>query len=565
MRLKLVILFLATSCLTPALAADLKTVSHVDAVTVYPSGAEVIRVAEAHLAAGDTTLILEDFPGELDAQSIRVEGVGGNGLEIGSVDSKLIYLSSEAQDAERARLEKQIETLQDERQALDQTLSDADYQKKLLLSLADKQLTPSTENKATSVDATQLGGLLDLVSVKLNAISKTIHEAQIRQREIDKKVGEIQNTLATVAPSQISKMQVAVHLSTPVETDGTFKVKYRVAGAGWAPFYDARLTTPDKAQKSKIELVRRAEVMQSSGESWDNVALTLSTARPLGATSAPDLTEQEIAIYEPLAEKMRREDKSKAESDGLAGNALQLNAPAPLTDEVGNLAPAEVKKDVVQQQATVQLAGFQALYAIQGRVSVDNSGTSKKVRIATDDYAATLNAMVVPKLDASAYLTAAFKIKGEVPMLPGTVNLYRDGVFMGQGVLPLLSPDEEAKLGFGVDDLIKVKRSEVKRKKSEEGIISTSNVEERVWDIAVKNLHDASIPVTVLDQLPFSANENVIVTPMAQMTPPTERDLNKRRGVMAWRFDLDSKAENTVKFGYKVTWPQNMQVGMNLE
>jgi uncharacterized protein (TIGR02231 family) len=136
---------------------------------------------------------------------------------------------------------------------------------------------------------------------------------------------------------------------------------------------------------------------------------------------------------------------------------------------------------------------------------------------------------------------------------------------MGQGALPLLSPDEEAKLGFGADDLIKVKRAEVKRKKGEEGIISTSNVEERAWDIVVKNLHDAIIPVTVIDQLPFSANEKVTVEPMAQMTPPTEKDLNKRRGVMAWRFDLESKAENTIKFGYKVAWPQNMQVGMNLE
>ncbi len=561
MRLRLATFILVTTCLTPAFAADLKAPSHVDAVTVYPSGAEVTRVTEAHLLAGETTLILEDLPGELDAQSIRVEGAGGVGLEIGSVDSKLVYLPTAAQDAERKSLEKEIESLGDERQALDQTLSDADYQKRLLLSLADKQLVPSSDEKSKAVDAVQLGSLLDLVSAKLNVISKTIHEAQIRQRDIDKQVNELNNKLAGIAPTQVARMQVAVHLTAPAETNGTFKVKYRVGNAGWAPFYDARLTTPEKNEKSRIELVRRAEVMQSTGESWDNVALTLSTARPLGATSAPDLWEEEIQIYEPLTARMKKE------SDGRAGNAIQLSAPSTLertlqdlrSDDVGAPAPAE------QKQAVVEMAGFQALYGIQGRVSVDNSGTSKKVRIATDDYDATLNALVVPKLDASAYLTSAFTIKGEAPMLPGTVNLYRDGVFMGQGALPLLSPDEEAKLGFGADDLIKVKRAEVKRKKGEEGLISTSNVEERAWDIVVKNLHAATIPVTVIDQLPFSANEKITVEPMAQMTPPTEKDLNKRRGVLAWRFDLESKAENTIKFGYKVTWPQNMQVGMNLE
>ena len=299
--------------------------------------------------------------------------------------------------------------------------------------------------------------------------------------------------------------------------------------------------------------------MQSTGESWENVALTLSTARPLGATAAPDLYEQEIQIYEPLAARMKKE------RDNLAGNELGLASPEAAPMVAQDAASPNEFKSVVQKQAIIELAGFQALYGIQGRVSVDNSGTSKKVRIATDGYDATLNALVVPKLDASAYLTATFTVKGEAPMLPGTVNLYRDGVFMGQGALPLLSPDEEAKLGFGADDLIKVKRAEVKRKKGEEGIISTSNVEERAWDIVVKNLHDVTIPVTVIDQMPFSANENVTIESMKQMTPPTEKDLNKRRGVMAWRFDLESKAENTIKFGYKVTWPQNMQVGMNLE
>ena len=557
MRLRLTTFILVTTCLSPAFAADLKSFSHVDAVTVYPSGAEVTRVTEARLTAGDTTLILEDLPGELDAQSIRVEGVGGEGLEIGSVDSKLIYLSTAAQDVERKRLETEIETLGDERRALDQTLSDADYQKRLLLSLADKQLIPSSEDKPKPIDATQLGSLLDLVSVKLDVISKTTHEAQIRQRDIDKQVNELNNKLASVAPAQVAKMQVAVHLTAPAEANGTFKVKYRVGNAGWAPFYDARLTTPEKNQKSKIELVRRAEVMQSTGESWGNVTLTLSTARPLGATSAPDLWEEEIQVYEPR--------KMKKERDNLAGNELGLVAPESAPTIAQDAASPNEIKSVVQKQAVIELAGFQALYGIHGRVSVDNSGTSKKVRIATDGYDATLNALVVPKLDASAYLTATFIIKGEAPMLPGTVNLYRDGVFMGQGALPLLSPGEEAKLGFGADDLLKVKRAEVKRKKGEEGIISTSNVEERAWDIVVKNLHDVTIPVTVIDQMPFSANENVSVEPMAQMTPPTEKDLNKRRGVMAWRFDLESKAENTIKFGYKVAWPQNMQVGMNLE
>ena len=39
MRLRLATFILVTTCLTPAFAADLKSLSYVDAVTVYPSGA----------------------------------------------------------------------------------------------------------------------------------------------------------------------------------------------------------------------------------------------------------------------------------------------------------------------------------------------------------------------------------------------------------------------------------------------------------------------------------------------------------------------------------------------
>jgi uncharacterized protein (TIGR02231 family) len=556
MRLRLALAMLAATSTSPVLAAEIHSQSHIDAVTVFPQGAEISRLAEAKLDAGEHTLILEDLPGELDPQSIRVEGDATGQIEIGSVDSKLVYLSLEASDAERKRLEKEIEALNDERASLDQTIADAESRKTLLLSLADKQLAPaSPDEKVKAIDATALGGLVDLVSIKLAEISKTSRDARIHQRDIDKQVYDLQAKLAGIAPNQVARTMVSVHLAAPAGANGTFKIKYRIANAGWMPFYDARLTSPEKNTKAKVELIRRAEVMQSTGESWADVALTLSTARPVGATAAPELYAAEIG-------KQPREGEKK--SDELARDATN-QAPVLKSEELDAAAPADKPKSVLQTQAQIEIAGFQALYAIPGRVSVDNSGTSKKVRITSGTYEGSLNAVAVPRLDPNAYLTAAFKVDGEAPMLPGTVNLFRDGVFMGQGALPLLNPGEEAKLGFGADDLIKVKRAEVKRTTGEEGLITTSNIDERQWDIVVKNLHKVAIPVTLIDRLPYATNTDITVEPMPGMTVPSEKDLDKKRGVLAWRFDLDPAAEKTVKFGYKVTWPKDMEVGLGAE
>ncbi len=371
---------------------------------------------------------------------------------------------------------------------------------------------------------------------------------------------DIQVKMSELAPQEVLRTTVTVHLSAPAAAAGTFKIKYRIAQAGWHPIYDARLTTPDKSTEARIELVRRAEVVQATTENWDNVALTLSTARPVGATAAPDLQSYLLQYYTE-----REVDAMKS----VGGNVSRLDAPKPAAEamlEDGSLDKEKKDEDnrLRQLQAEVEIAGFQALYAIPGKVSVDNTGTAKKVRIATDMLDAKLMARAVPKLDANAYLTASFTLGGETPLLPGAVMLYRDGVFMGQGYVPLLSPGDETRLGFGADDLIKVKRAEVKRLSGEEGILTTSNVDTRVYDITVKNLHDFTIPVQVLDQIPVSAAEDIMVEVLPSMTTPTTKDFEKKPGVLAWDFELETKGEKLIKHGYKVTMPEDMKVGMNL-
>ncbi|MBL8895725.1 MAG: mucoidy inhibitor MuiA family protein [Rhizobiales bacterium] len=554
MRILAAAFLLSTAFVAPSFAAEIAAPSHVDAVTVYPQGAEVQRLAELSLEPGEHTLLFAGLPGEMQAETIRVEGSSPGRIEIGSVDSKLVSVPSTGIDEQRKRIEKDIELLGDERAALDQAIADAEFQKRLLEQLAAGAIAPTPkEGDVRTTNAAQLGGVLDLVSGKLQVIGKTILDAHVRQREIDRQVNDLTLEIGGLAPREVTSMLVSVHVTVPAATSGTFKLRYRVNNAGWAPIYDARLASPAKGEAgAKIELVRRAEVQQATTESWDNVALTLSTARPAGATAAPDLIPQGVNAL----------DEGRARNYSVDGR-IKLQAGSPFDDE-GLASGLPAPRSVEQMEAEVRVAGFQALYGIQGRVSIDNTGTAKKVRIATDTIGAKLSARAVPKLDPNAYMTAAFTITGETPLLPGPVTLYRDGVFMGQGYLPMLSPGEETKLGFGVDDLVKVKRAEVTRIKGEEGLITTSNVDTRAYDITVKNLHDFPLDVTVIDQMPFSTNEDVTVATLSGMTPPTQANLERRRGVLAWNFELAPKAEKLIKHGYKITWPKDMTVGQTM-
>ena len=413
---------------------------------------------------------------------------------------------------------------------------------------------PTKEGETRTTDAAQLGGVLDLVSGKLQTIGKTILEARVRQREINRQIDDLTLRLNELAPREITTMLVSVHVNVPAATSGAFKLRYRIGNAGWMPIYDARLTSPSKGEaQAKIEIVRRAEVQQATTESWNNVALTLSTARPTGATAAPDILPQGVDAF----------DEGRGRNFARDGERLREISPGQTALEDSRLGGSGLPapRSVEQMEAEIDVAGFQALYGIQGRVSIDNTGTATKVRIATDSIEAKLSARAVPTLDPNAYLTATFVVAGDTPLLPGPLTLYRDGVYIGQGGLPMLSPGEQTKMGFGVDDLVKVKRVEVNRIKGEEVLITTSNVDSRAYDLTVKNLHDFPLEVSIIDQMPYSTNEDVTVETLPGMTPATQTNVERKRGVLAWNFEVEPKAEKVIKHGYKVTWPKDMTVG----
>ncbi len=560
MKMMLASLLLATTACTNVYATEFTPSSKIDAVTVFPQGADIVREVAYDVPQGSHSLILTDLPQNIDAQSIRVEGVGEGDLQVGSVDTRNRYLGSASIDAQRKTLEKDIQNLQVERQGLDQTVADLNQQRNILYGLAEKQLIPQSTTETTkSIDALQLSSLLDVVGVRLAGLSKDVMSAQSRQRDIDEKINELSAKLNELAPSEEYRTEVVVNVEATAAAKGTVRVSYRVQEAAWTPFYDARLTIGDGKTKPMLDLIQRGEVTQNTGEVWKDVLLTLSTARPSGSTAAPDMAAWEVSKLEPP--RLASEPSAVAPAPVAEAELYDDNKEQQTLTRSTQIV-AKSKKAILQRQATVDAAGFQATYAIAGRVSVDNAGQSKKVRITSGQVETTLSAIVVPRVDTTAYLSAAFTVAGTGPQLPGIVNLFRDGVYVGQGSLPLLNPSEKAELGYGADDLLKVKRAEVKRVAGEEGFLTSSNVDERAWDITIKNLHTQAMAVRVIDRVPFTANKDIEITEMPGMTPATIRDLDKKRGVLAWDFTLEPQAENVLNTGYKISWPEGMQVSV---
>ena len=61
-------------------------------------------------------------------------------------------------------------------------------------------------------------------------------------------------------------------------------------------------------------------------------------------------------------------------------------------------------------------------------------------------------------------------------------------------------------------------------------------------------------PLRVLDQIPVAQNDAIKIE-LQGRTAPTRRDVEDKRGVMAWDMALTPDEEKAVEFGYRVTWP----------
>jgi uncharacterized protein (TIGR02231 family) len=536
----------------PLGAAELDVRSAIDAVTVYPDGATVTRLIAVDLPQGDTTLIARDFPPGLDAASLRVEGEAASSVVIGAIDARS---PRPERPAAAPELERRLQALKDERAALEDQIGAETARKKFAERFASE--TPfGVGEKENARPIADWRAAFGAVADEIRAANGAIRTLKLKQREVDEEIARVDRALQA---NPARKMEVRIDLAANAGSRATFRVSYTVRGARWAPLYDARLDTGTRERKPALELVRRAEIVQQTGEDWSDVALSVSTVRTAKGGSAPELRPLIVRYPDPPRQVTTRplmQDRFDT-----------ATAPPPVlsADERGRTAGSIVESQRVsapapEREATIETGGYQALFRVPGRISVAASEGAKSFRIATGTIAPELLVRTTPALDETAYLEAAFKQTEEAPLLPGRVALYRDGIFVGRGQMALTPKDEIARLGFGADDKVKVARVTVRKIEGSAGIISSARTDEREYRITVRSGHDRPIKVVVEDQMPATETADIQVELLAVTTAPSERDARDRRGVLAWSFDAAPGEAKDIKLGWRLRWPADKVV-----
>ncbi|PCJ97514.1 MAG: hypothetical protein COA45_09615 [Zetaproteobacteria bacterium] len=551
---------LSPVCASSVWAKDIPVESTIRAATVYNDRASITRSVKVEIPAGAHNLVFTGLPVSLFADSLRTEGRARANVTFGALTHKRESHEDYVVPKEK-ELNAQLVVLQDQNR-LYQVEKKALRAGQGFLENIGKQAVLRTNEDIAEIELNpqEWAAAADSLSAKMLENMKGSLTLDIKVREVNNKIRKIKNELRGLRTGQKQTYSVTIPFESDKDTTLNIDLSYQLPGVSWQPIYDARLDV----KSGRLELVQYGSVWQRTGEDWTDIALTLSTAQPSRGTSLPDLHPNWIAIIQH-AKRMKSRgggnnfSSISANVTGAAAPMAAMEMDMAYMDE--SVLEEKMERAVSFQAAQINTEGFVGEYKITGPATVKADGTHSKLLVGSFETETWKQVQIKPQYSTDAYLVIKTKLKGDAPILPGQVNLFRDGAFIGKTYLPMLRPNDVEELAFGIDDSVRVKRNMLKNERSVVGMITKESVIERHFVTEIQNLHKEPIDIAVLETVPVSRDKRLRVEILKNKTTQGyEADLHDVKGVTRWKQILQPQEKSKVMLGWKVIWPKGENV-----
>ena len=522
MKIRTCCAVIAVLFVTPALSQD---GGRITKVMLYPGSATVERAAQ--VTAGQARVELVGLPANFDARTLRVEA--DPGIRIGEIAVRDVARQN-AMSPRESELEAKIQALKDRQAELDVQVKTAELVRNFLTNM---NTVPEPEKgRPPAIDPKAIAVVLESLRKGGADAYGTIQRVAVQKRALDKQIAALERDLARVKGSARDSRTLAI--SVAASSAGSVRASYQVPNAGWRPAYRASLDSAG----SRVELERTATVTQRTGEDWSGVSLKLATGQPRAATIVDPATWQ-LVILSPQANELR---------DAISSVTGQLEA-----------APARAleKRADAPQVITEFNTEYATEFDVSGKVDIAADGRQVNVSLTRQWVKVKQKVRVVPRRDTAGMVTAEAD-RPEGVWLPGDVQLYRDGAYIGSTHWQAQAKDK-LMLPFGRDDRMVVTVSRIKNRTGKAGIVGQRNERQIADQYTVTSRHKTPVDLLVLEPSPVAVSDQISVESVFE---PKTKILNweERRGVVAWERVL--APGETLKFAadYTITYPKDVSV-----
>jgi uncharacterized protein (TIGR02231 family) len=526
-------------------ASEIEVESRISEVTVYPDSALLSRVANLKLNPGEYKVIFSNIIPEVDENSLRVSAQGTTEVKLFGAQVKKEFL--EEAPSER------IKQLKDEIQKLEDDIRREQDLNKLLLEeknfLDSIRLFSNGQIPKDLVTKMPTGQDLDntfkFLDTKLKENYVQVLECELKIRDLELKVDALRKQLSEISSGSGKKVKrsIAVDLEVLKVTNFDLSVSYLVGGANWEPIYDARANF----EKSEVEMLSYGIIRQRTGEDWQDVEISLSTAKPAIGGRMPYVEPWFLRPYQP----QRVLDEGRTGGWGLQKMAFEREARVPVATEA------------IDKYAKVEEKGIAVVYKLSKKATVKSDGSEHKLPVSSQTLQAKFEYSTYPRAVLNAYLGSRVTNAPNLQLLAGRVNIFLEGDFVGSSSIDNIGPGEEFDLYLGMDENVKVKREQIEKKIDETliaGIPSPTKRTTLKYKLTVENYKSKKINVKLFEAMPVSEDDRIKVKIEKLSLEPKEKDWKDRKGVWLWELELEPKQKKEIIYTFIIEHPREMPV-----
>ena len=560
---------------TSAEAADVPTTTGtISKVTVYRGQALVTRNVSVNLPPGTSELIVKDLPARIVPESIYAQT--SDNTKVLSVRYREKAVRENTREEVR-QLDVQIEDLQHQLKNAESEHKHLDSQWQMFEKLKDFTIAAANSDLSR--------GLLTFEPVEslVELIEKKGLEYYKQRMELEDKIAKLKKEQALldrkrsqlVAGQSRTEREAVLFISATGAKKITIQLSYLVGEANWQQQYNLRADP----EKSNVLIEYNAVVNQTSGEDWDGVALSLSTAEPTMVAAPPILEPMLVALSRPIpiqqvqaggfygTEQARQYQASRKANikKGIAAN-VELNELAVKNQAFFLNAAQKDLQEFQQQIAEIsRTEGISVTYELPGRLTLPSRSDQQLVTIASIAAKADFTLIATPLLTDYVYLQADLLNNSETVLLPGDASIFRNGEFVGRSRLPQVTIGETFTAGFGIDSQVQVVR-ELENKKTR--IQGGNRIDTYDYRLALSNYKNTPVELQLLDRLPYTDDASIKIE-LEKTEPELSADTEymrtaRKNGILRWDLNLPpntiDRDATIVKYSFTMEYDKNMQI-----
>lgn len=569
----------------------------VTSVTLYRGQAMVTRTIPVPPKAGAYEIVVPNLPPQVQPDSLFAEGA--DAIEVRAVR----YRERAALDSTNAQvkaLEAEIEELNRRRRELETQVQVVQRKLAYLDSMTTFATNKANENlEAGKLDVQALTQLSTFAFEQREQAMTQELETQFQIEETQKQIELAQRKLNEIAAGSTNSVREAIlFVQKADEAEAELRLSYLVGACGWSPSYVVRggEIAAANANDGSVEVEYSALIYQTTGEDWNDVELTLSTATPALSSASPGLAPFRVTLTskgdpnaasqqagipkgKAVAQQYRELNvQQQAQIDAYA-NTFTLGTNIDVNWRVNDLAnsvqclelTADGKSLALLRQADNETEDGPSLtYALETPVSLASRSDQQMVRIHEAELDATLYYVANPVLTDYVYREADVMNTSPVDLLSGPVSVYLDGKFVGKTEIPTVARGQAFVVGFGIDPQLRAKRELVEKTESVQG----GNEEQELdYRITLENFKAEDATIRVYDRIPTSDDAMELRVTLGEVSQPISAAAlylreERPRGILRWDVETPAKkfGEDAVaiSYSYRLEFDRSLMISAEI-